>query len=82
MSSSTGGLGLEKNAFTHSSSGAYFTSCESNFPLKTGKLWVLPKLGDAVFLTSGRKIEIRFFFVLDALTRVFKQHGLGVSATA
>uniref|UniRef100_A0A3B3D740 Uncharacterized protein n=1 Tax=Oryzias melastigma TaxID=30732 RepID=A0A3B3D740_ORYME len=38
MSSSTGGLGLEKNALTHSSSGAYFTSCESNFPLRTGKL--------------------------------------------
>lgn len=32
MSSSAGGLGLEKNVLTQSGNGTYFSSCESKFP--------------------------------------------------
>lgn len=44
MSSSAGGLGLEKNVFTQNSSGTYFSSCEDKFPL------LLSKLGSLHFL--------------------------------
>lgn len=44
MSSSAGGLGLEKNVFTQNSSGTYFSSCEDKFPL------LLSKVGSLHFL--------------------------------
>lgn len=53
MSSGAGGLGLEKNVLTQNSSGTYFSSCESKFPLrgrKFGKLWLFVQMRLETFM--------------------------------